>query len=101
MKKNCIDEAFKKMIIQRGIHAKLGVKSGLVRTYRYNLSKGINVSSDKKLSLLIKSGWRADDLQFSRRDLVSLLNFWKRTSQQARELGPEYVIEKWEMANNI
>lgn len=91
-----IDKAFKELIEQRGIYKKLGVSSGLIRTYRYNLVNAISISTDTKLDLLKKSGWREDDQQYTRKDLISLLNFYKKTSETARNAGPEYVIEKWE-----
>jgi hypothetical protein len=96
MNRSAIDKEFEKLIRERGIHNKLNVSSGLIRTYRYNLAKGIAISTDQKLDLLKKSGWKDNEEVFKRNDLVSLLNFWKRTSQSARDKGPEYVIEKWE-----
>lgn len=97
MDKKTIDKAFQELIEHRGIHKKLEVSSGLIRTYRYNLQNNISISTDTKLDLLKKSGWRESEKKFDRKDLVSLLNFWQNTSQSARDKGPEYVIEKWEV----
>jgi hypothetical protein len=91
-----IEKAFADLIHTRGIHTTLHISSGQVRTLRFNLKNNINISTDAKLKMLQKSGWRQDDKMYNRADLVSLLNFYKKTSQAARDHGPEYVIEKWE-----
>jgi hypothetical protein len=96
MNKDLIDQAFEKMINERGIFKKLGVSSGVVRTYRYSLKNDIPISTDTKLKLLQKTGWTQDDRVYNRADLVALLNFYKNTSMAARDEGPEYVIGKWE-----
>lgn len=98
MNTDVIDAAFRDMISQRGIYRKLGITAGNVRNIRYNLNNAIPVSTDLKLKLLQKSGWRQDDKTYSRSDMVSLLRFYQRTSQTARDMGEEYVIEKWEQS---
>jgi hypothetical protein len=96
MNTDVIDKAFSELIHQREIHTQLGISSGNVRNIRYKLAKGLTVSTDTKLKLLQLSGWRQDEEKYNRADLVSLLNFYAKTSQAARDQGPEYVIEKWE-----
>lgn len=91
-----IDQAFKEMIHTRGIHEKLGISSQQVRNYRQYLKDGRGVSTDLKIQLLQKAGVYTQEKTFTKRDLISLLNFYNRTSQAARDMGPEYVIEKWE-----
>jgi len=96
MNTDVVEKAFSEMINERGVHRKLRVEDNYVQQLRYKLKNGIGVSMDTKLKLLQKSGWRQDDKTYNRKDLVSLLNFYKRTSQAAKDQGPEYVIEKWE-----
>ena len=93
---NDIDKAFTELINKREIHTTLGISSQYVRTLRFKLKNNIGISADTKLKLLQKSGWKQDDKTFNRAALVSLLNFYKKTSQAARDHGHEYVIEKWE-----
>ena len=93
---NNIDKAFTELINKREIHLKLDVTSDVVRRLRYQVKNNINISTDTKLKHLQKSGWRQTDKIYNRADLVGLLNFYKKTSQAARDHGPEYVIEKWE-----
>lgn len=95
-----INKAFASLISERAIHKKLGITSDLVRKYRQFLKKGKTISTDLKLNLLKTSGWRPEATKYTRQDLVSLLNFYKRTSQAARDHGPEYVIDKWEISKN-
>ena len=91
-----IDKAFQELINQRGIHNKLGITSEKVRQHRYNLNNGQAISTDLKLRLLQKSGWRQEKQKYPREDLISLIKFTIRTSQKARDFGAEYVLEKWE-----
>lgn len=91
-----INEAFEKLIAERNVYKKLGVTSNDVRTMRYNVKNNISVSMDKKLDWLKKAGLLNQEKTYARQDLVSLLNFNKKTSQAARDEGPFYIIEKWE-----
>ncbi len=95
MNTDIIDKAFKDMIAIRGIHNKLKIPDNRVQQYRSALKNGKTISTDLKIHLLQKTGWQQDDKTYNRKELVSLLNFWKRTSQAARDMGPEYVFEKW------
>lgn len=90
-----IDKAFYDLIHEKGIDKKLGIESNYVYQLRNKLKNDIGISMDVKLELLQKGGWKGNEAQFTRKDLVSLLNFYKSTSQSARDKGPEYVIEKW------
>ena len=91
-----IDKAFAQMIAKRGIHNELGISSSAVTTMRSRLKSGETISTEKKLQLLQKTGWTQSDKKYDRKDLISFLNFWRTTSQAARDQGPEYVIDKWE-----
>ena len=95
-----INKEFAKLINQRGIHNKLGITSDQVRNYRRYLKEGINVSTDLKVELLRKSGWRPEATKFTQLDLVALLKYNGRVSQSARDKGPEYVVEKWLLSRN-
>lgn len=95
MNTDLLEKAFATMITKRSVHVDIGIDSNYVQQLRYKLRRGINIRMDTKLRLLQRGGWRQDDKIYSRKDLVNLLNFWKTTSQAARELGPEYVIDKW------
>lgn len=93
---NIINDQFKKLIEKRGIYKSLGQTEVSIRQLRHRLRQGKTISLDLKLALLHKSGWRPENKPYSRKDLVKLLTFYKRTSQAARDEGPEYIIEKWE-----
>lgn len=96
MDTEAIEKAFEEMISQRGIHHTLGVEDNYVRQLRFKLKNGIGISTDVKLSLLQKSGWRQDNKAYSKEDLIAFVKFYNRTSQAARDNGVEYVFEKWE-----
>jgi hypothetical protein len=97
MNKDVIDKAFADLIFRRGVHQKLRIKSNYIRQLRRRLKFGAPISTDLKLRLLQKSGWIQDQAQYTLQDLVSLLKFYQRTSQAARDMGEEYVIEKWKL----
>jgi hypothetical protein len=90
-----IDKAFEKMINERGVHRRLGISSANVRGMRNKISNGIAVSTGTKLKLLQKAGIRQEDRTFTRKDLVFILKFYINTSAAARDLGPEYVVDKY------
>lgn len=100
MTTDAIHRAFVDLISRRGVHARLGITSADVRNYRYKVKKGLPIRTETKLRLLQRTGYTQSDKEFSRRDLVSLLRFYRTTSQAARDMGEEYVIEKWELTKN-
>jgi hypothetical protein len=95
MNADSINEHFIKMIATRGIHNTIGVSSGHVRLLRYKLANNIGISTDLKLQLLQKSGWRQDDKVFTQKDLVAAVSFAIRSSASAKAHGAEYIVEKF------
>lgn len=91
-----INKAFYALIYQRGIYKQLRISSGQVRTIRYNISRGLPVSTDLKLKLLQRSGWRQDGFIYTRKDLINLANSILKAGAMAKEFGAEYLVEKWE-----
>lgn len=91
-----INAAFEKLIAERNVYKKLGISSGDARTMRYNIKNKIPISTGRKIELLKKAGLLDQGKAYIREDLVSLLNFNKKTSQAARDEGIFYIIEKWE-----
>lgn len=92
---DAIDTAFADLIAKRGVYKDLNITMTHLKQLRYKLKHGQGISTDLKLQLLQRSGWRQDQAQYTRQDLVSLLKFYERTSQVARDVGPEYVVEKF------
>jgi hypothetical protein len=90
-----IDKAFEAMINERGVHRRLGISSANVRSMRNKISNGIAISTGTKLKLLQKAGIRQQDSTYTRKDLVNVLKFYINTSASARELGIEYVVDKY------
>ena len=83
------------MIATRGIHNKLKVTSGNVRTLRYKLANGIGISTDLKLQMLQKYGWRQDDICYTTKDLVAAVKLALKSSTAAKTQGAEYLVEKY------
>jgi hypothetical protein len=95
MNTSIIDKAFAELISRRAVHQVLGINSDQVRTMRYKLNNGISISTDIKLRWLQKSGWRQTDRTFSRSEVVAILKLYKKSSQAAKDLGFEYIIENY------
>ncbi len=90
-----IDRAFSEVIYRRGIHRLAGRTLSSVLRLRYRHRHFNDVSYDMKLFYIRKAGVPMEKYQYTHDDLVELLKFNERTSGQAREFGPAYVIEKW------
>lgn len=95
MNRDVIDKAFADMIVKKGIEDKLGIDRLYVYQLRRRVRTGGSVSMAKKVELLRKAGYNLEERIYTRKDLVSLAKFVLRTSQAAREQGPEYLVEKW------
>lgn len=98
MNTTVIDNAFAEMIHRKGVYKSIGITKTYQHQLRHQLRRGIHITYDQKLRLLQRSGWRQDDVQYSRKDLLEAIAFTIRTSAAAREFGPAYVLEKWELA---
>ncbi len=96
MNTSSIDKAFREMIGKRCIHTALGTSSGAVRLLRFYLKKGQRISLDKQLQLLKKPGWTESPDGYTRADMMAFAKYYHRSSQAAKEHGPEYLLEKWE-----
>lgn len=90
-----INKAFADLLATRGVHHQLGITSSAVRSLRFKLSTGAGISTDTKIKLLQKSGWRQDQFSFSQKDLVAAVRFALGSSAAAKEQGPEYLVEKF------
>jgi len=95
MNTDVIHTAFETLIAERAVHTKLGISSDAVRSLRAKLKDGRGITTDRKLELLQKSGWRQDDHQYNRQDLVSLAKFILKSSAAAKEHGAQYLVDKW------
>lgn len=90
-----IDEAFAEVVRRPGIYHQLKVKKNNVAQYRWKLKRGIHITLDKKVSILQRAGFNMQVFEFTDKDMVDLIRFVFRTSEAAREMGAEYLFEKW------
>jgi hypothetical protein len=95
MEISALDEAFSKLLAERGVHTKLGITSEYVRTLRNKLKNGIEIGYNTKKRLLQKSGWSEEAYEFTRMDMLSFLKFYRNTSEAARKLDDAYVLDKF------
>lgn len=92
-----INTAFSKLIHERGVHERLNLSSEQVRYMRQRLkNKSLSpISTDMKIKLLQKSGWRQDGRSYSQKDLVAAVKYALRKSKEAKEFGAEYIVEQF------
>lgn len=95
MNTDVIDKAFSEMIAKRGVHNQLKIKPGYAQQLRYKLSNNIGISTDTKLRLLQKTGWRQDNRTFTQADLVNCVKYALKKSATAKEFGAEYIVEQF------
>jgi hypothetical protein len=95
MNSEVIDKAFQDMICKRGIHQVLGIDRNNVYQLRSKLRRNIPISIDLKLRLLRRSGWRENELEFTKDDMRRLVEFTVKQSKTAKAFGAEYILEKW------
>ena len=96
-----IHQAFEKMIAQRAVHFTLQTSSGNVRYMRWRLKNNLAIPLDTKIKYLQLAGYRLDQFQYTEADLVNVIKFTIRTSEQARAFGAGFVLEKWKALNPI
>ena len=95
MNKETIDTAFTNLLQQRAIGKKIGITANHVAQLRYKLRNGIGISTDTKMALLQKNGFRYSDKTFTQKDLVAAVKFALRQGAAAKAQGGEYLVEKF------
>lgn len=90
-----INRLFETAIAQPGIHKKLGITAKSVRMMRYNYKRWGRVRIERRVWVLQQLGIKLEAYQYTKTDMVELLKYYQRCSQAARELGIEYVVEKF------
>lgn len=75
----------------------IGMDYRSAASLRYKLRNNIFISLELKLKWLQKAGiFVQSPNAYSREDLVSLLNYYTtRATESSKEIGVEYVVDKW------
>jgi hypothetical protein len=95
---DAINEAFTRLIHKEGIYHQLGVRQQVITQLRWRNKHHNTVSLKTKIKYLQLAGIHLGHFQYTDKDMISFLRFWLKTSEQARQFGPEYVFEKWKTA---
>lgn len=90
-----IDAAFIKAIGERGSHRRMGISVNYAAQLRYKLRRGLTVSTDLKLKLLQRTGWITPDTRYTYKDLVEVARVATGAGRAGKDLGPEYLVEKF------
>lgn len=90
-----VHAAFKETIAIPGIYHKLNIPKNNVAQYRWKLKRGVNITLNKKLWVLQRAGYRLESFQFTDKDVIEAIRFVINVSQTTRNMGAEYVFEKW------
>lgn len=95
-----VHAAFKEVIARPGIYYQLGIPKNNVAQYRWKLKRGVNITLNKKLWVLQRAGYRLESFQFTDADVIDAIKFAINASQATRNMGAEYVFEKWKNINS-
>jgi len=93
-----VHSAFKEVIATPGIYHKLNIPKNNVAQYRWKLKRNVNITLDKKLWVLQRAGYRLESFQYTDKDMVAAIRFVINASQATRNMGAEYLYEKWRKA---
>lgn len=102
MNTEVIDKLFNQVINERAVHLRLKhCSSAAIRNLRYRQKgKLCPVSHKKKIQVLQLAGVKLEHYEYTQKDMVNFLKFYNNTSQAARDLGIEYVLQKWSLGRN-
>lgn len=89
--------AFSEVVNTRGIYNVLGVPKNNVAQYRWKLKRNIHITLDKKLYVLQKAGYRVEQFQYTDAHLLDIVKFTIKAAQNTRDMGAEYVLDKWKL----
>lgn len=73
----------------------IGIKSNYAAQLRHRIRNGHPISTDLKLKLLQRSGWRHPQQEYTRAQLVEAVRFAIKQGDTAKTLGAEYVVQKF------
>lgn len=90
-----INSLFNTTIRKKGIAQVLNKTHATVRMMRWRHTKKNDISLELKLRVLQQAGVPLETYKYNHADMVSLLNYYQHCSMAARELGNEYIVEKW------
>lgn len=90
-----IHAVFKEVISIPGIYHKLGIPKNNLAQYRWKLKRKIHITIDKKLWVLQRAGYRLESFQYTDADVIAAIRFAIDAAQSTRNMGAEYVFEKW------
>jgi hypothetical protein len=90
-----INKIFAEVINRPGIYHQLNIPKNNVAQYRWKLKRGIHITVDKKLSVLQRAGYNMQAFEWTDKDLVDAIRFALRQGDAARQMGAEYLFEKW------
>jgi hypothetical protein len=93
-----VHNAFKEVIGKPGIYHKLNIPKNNVAQYRWKLKRNVYITIDKKLWVLQRAGYRLESFQYTDKDVVEAIRFAISASQVTRNMGAEYLFEKWKAA---
>jgi hypothetical protein len=95
-----VHETFSEMINIPGIYRRLKITKNNVAQYRWKLKRGVHITIDKKLLLLQRAGYHLDSFKYTDRDLAEAIRFTIRASNATKNMGPEYLLEKWKASKS-
>lgn len=95
MNVHLIEKAFAELVGKPGIHHQLKIPKNNVAQYRWKLKRGKRITLDKQIRVLQKAGYRMEMFEYADKDMVEFARFILRAASSSKEMGAEYLLEKW------
>jgi len=90
-----LEREFRKELKTRKGHQPMGMTVGAKQQFKLTLKRGKEVKHTTMRKYLRQAGYRIDETGYSEKDLLDLIKFVLASSQFSRQLGPEYLLEKF------
>ena len=95
-----INKSFEKLLDKGGdgvaLRKKIKMSAAQAATYRHDINTDSPISLEKKIIWLQRAEIKiADEKQFTKKDLVAVANLVIKSSKAAKEMGAEYIVEKF------
>lgn len=94
---NLYEKFVELMSTKEGI-AKMKMPPKSVWQFKKSIKNGVSIKHSTLVKYVGNAGFHFDSSIYTRKDLVSLANFAIKLNKFGKSLGPEYVVEKWELS---
>lgn len=97
---DAVERAFAKLIKDQRGHHSMKMTGGNKQQFRLKYRRGTFPKKTTMKKYLVQAGIRIDDTGYSSQDMIEAIKFAIGNNEFARQLGAEYIFEKWRNRDN-